>query len=83
MSELPKSLILCPDWQKHDDIDGPCPRCNGRGVLLPDGSPVPDDIVLWVDKFEPANLAEGESPTATITILPTGIDDEDTQSQGK
>lgn len=33
----------------------------------------------WVDKFEPGELAEGEQPTADVTIVPSNHDNSDTE----
>lgn len=42
-------------------------------VTFPDGSALA--FYGWVDKFDPAELVEGEQPNATITIVPSMQDD--------
>jgi len=74
---LPFSMVIAYDTELYD---GMIAMCNDNQEIF---ITFPDDSVLtfwaYVDEFVPNAQIEGEQPTASVTIIPTCYDEDDSE----
>ena len=76
---MPFTILITYDTELYDQMMNMINDNQELTITFPDSS----ELVFWgfVDEFVPSGQIEGGQPTATVTIIPTNLDADDSDAE--